>query len=641
MPFTRPGTIQDGVDNASGETYINPIYDFLEAIDTDDVAEGSNLYFTTARAQAAASAQVVDDLTTGGTTVPSSAEQAKVLSETIRDRQLLDADKPDILRKHTVSASGYSSVSVPNNASGGVEAVLSGNSATNTAEDTWATSLDGWISSYDSIVDGKYRITHTTDAGGARYINDQIDASKYYFVSVLGTSNSDTDGALFKIQKYGIGTLKESTTLAATQTARIGCILQPSDLTGVTDFGLSCYNKGSGYAEFSEFEIIEITADEYAEGLTAIMQKYPYFSNGTQNAGPQRLVSLSEDEETESVAYVPAPGNSLPNGTADEIDLLTGKKTQNVQEYALTADDFSGLSTAYTNLDVLSISRNNFTDWILYGTPTNLRTTGSTYISGFTDTLTLTMDSADNIGKNLVQYTQKNILSLGIPKGTYADLAAAQAALAGTVIYYQLATHVETDVHIRGRKDFKLYPSGTVYTEPSLWGYLTAATTIITTSDRPIKSIRKVVRFDVSNGEITETDVTAYASTSDNLSLTISGYDSTKTYFYDCEYDTQYSTNPGIDLECEVNGGVVSHDYGAAAADWTLTDNESKAKYFSLTNAGGAANMIIVPESGTEKIVNNTSGYTVTVKASGGTGVTVTTGTIAHVLYSGYDYVTI
>jgi hypothetical protein len=169
-----------------------------------------------------------------------------------------------------------------------------------------------------------------------------------------------------------------------------------------------------------------------------------------------------------------------------------------------------------------------------------------------------------------------------------------------------------------------------------------AASTVITDASYPIKSIRKVVRIDTANGERVETDVTSAASIgTNNTAIALSAYDAQKWYFYDCEVDSQYSTTPEIVANCEVDGVVISHDYGAAATAWTLTANESRARYFKLTNAGGAANMIIVPQDGVFLIIDNQSGQTITVKTASSTGVTVTTGKKATVLYNGTDYIKI
>lgn len=68
----------------------------------------------------------------------------------------------------------------------------------------------------------------------------------------------------------------------------------------------------------------------------------------------------------------------------------------------------------------------------------------------------------------------------------------------------------------------------------------------------------------------------------------------------------------------------VSHNYGAAAADWNLNAAETAGSVFSVTNASGSANAIfpaVIP--GKKFVVNNGSGAAITFKVSGKTGIAV------------------
>ena len=112
-----------------------------------------------------------------------------------------------------------------------------------------------------------------------------------------------------------------------------------------------------------------------------------------------------------------------------------------------------------------------------------------------------------------------------------------------------------------------------------------------------------------------------------------------RTIFYDCEYDTQYSTNPEIVINAEVDGGVISHDYAAAAVAWTLTANEGKADILFCTNAGGAANIIAPAIDGKRYIIKNTSGQTLTLKTASSTGITILNGKTATCIYTGSDFI--
>ena len=84
--------------------------------------------------------------------------------------------------------------------------------------------------------------------------------------------------------------------------------------------------------------------------------------------------------------------------------------------------------------------------------------------------------------------------------------------------------------------------------------------------------------------------------------------------------------------------GVASHDYDGAAADWTLTNSESKCFMLAVSNAGGAANIIAPNRPGTMYAISNASGYAITIKKSGGNGVAVTNAKTVLVIHNGTDY---
>jgi hypothetical protein len=82
----------------------------------------------------------------------------------------------------------------------------------------------------------------------------------------------------------------------------------------------------------------------------------------------------------------------------------------------------------------------------------------------------------------------------------------------------------------------------------------------------------------------------------------------------------------------------VTHDYAGAAADWTLSAAEMKAKVIVVTNANGACAAIATPTDGRVYIIKNTSGQAFTIKATGQTGVTVASTKKAVVMGNGTDF---
>ncbi|MGS0745551.1 hypothetical protein ACU70A_06310 [Syntrophomonas erecta subsp. sporosyntropha] len=109
--------------------------------------------------------------------------------------------------------------------------------------------------------------------------------------------------------------------------------------------------------------------------------------------------------------------------------------------------------------------------------------------------------------------------------------------------------------------------------------------------------------------------------------------------------DPAESTVPSVEMTIPTGNsnkfGVASHDYDGAAADWALTNNESKCFLLAVSNAGGAANIIAPNRPGTMYAISNASGYAITIKKSGGTGVAIATGKTALVIHSGTDYIKI
>lgn len=77
---------------------------------------------------------------------------------------------------------------------------------------------------------------------------------------------------------------------------------------------------------------------------------------------------------------------------------------------------------------------------------------------------------------------------------------------------------------------------------------------------------------------------------------------------------------------------TTSHDFGAAAVDWDIDDDDLQAQFITVTNASGAVNALLpVAMPGKEYTIFNNSGQVLTFKVTGQTGGTVAAG--KHAIY--------
>jgi len=237
-----------------------------------------------------------EDVVLSATATELNAVTANIATN-VSDIDTLEADlttsiSPDITNEEPTNKTGDGSTDISAVIVDGSASVeIQGKSYDNQGEDTWATALTGWTSTYDSIVSEKYRLTHSADATGERDISTILDVTKNYLVTTLAKSVTDTTGGKFDvIDGTGGASIVASTTVTATQTKRIGLILQASDLTATSPF-LQMTHKGNGYTNFDQFTIVELTSAEYAEGLTAMLDKYTYIS-GLQSSLPCDVESV-------------------------------------------------------------------------------------------------------------------------------------------------------------------------------------------------------------------------------------------------------------------------------------------------------------------------------------------------------------
>ena len=300
-----------------------------------------------------------------------------------------------------------------------------------------------------------------------------------------------------------------------------------------------------------------VTATSDSTGYLYIYIRYSSYQSGSQKI--EELNSaiktgsnyIQLEEGSVQTSYEPYVSSSLylnagqslrsfPNGVKDE--LTEGKLTKRVSDvYALKSADIVSLDTStFTSFDLVQINKQPNDK--RYNDATSFATGGiNAVLEGFTSVVSFT-DVPENVYKMRVESASR--YGLAVPKGKYATLTDAKSTLAGLTLTYQLT---QPDVlPIESEGSLTAYQNGTLYAEPSLWGYIESgnSTKTITDITLPAGYIRKVERIDIVDGKEVRIDVTADCTlTNLNTVITINNPDLTKRYFYDCSIAEGYSTN--------------------------------------------------------------------------------------------------
>lgn len=249
-----------------------------------------------------------------------------------------------------------------------------------------------------------------------------------------------------------------------------------------------------------------MTIDLTAHGLdsitdTAVLDAmFPHYIDGTVHAGATRFTSKDEDGNIVSVSYTPPDIvlRRVPSvsDTTERNSDGTQKKVQRVTPYTLQSADITGVdvSEGYQRVLIsLAITDNKAWDTTL---------NGLVYIPNYSQCPATSADWGN--GRFYTATTgATRFIRLIHTEGTYADIAAARTALAGTVIYYQLGTPIETDLPAVPALISK--SKGTVIAEPCVCD-ISVYGTGITVAGFVFSEISKVTK------ETTGEDVTADCS---------------------------------------------------------------------------------------------------------------------------------
>lgn len=158
-------------------------------------------------------------------------------------------------------------------------------------------------------------------------------------------------------------------------------------------------------------------------------------------------IDTAKLEENSSATTYKAHNNSqaLSNSVlrsvpaiGDKKNMLTGVKTQNVEQYTTVSAFYTQLDTGFADIDRIRVDESLLAGWKGGTAAIDGQTIIEGFIGEFYDPSTFSTDY------EWMFTVSETDISLIVPKGEYADIAAVRTALTGKKINYQLATPVIT-----------------------------------------------------------------------------------------------------------------------------------------------------------------------------------------------------
>jgi hypothetical protein len=442
------------------------------------------------------------------------------------------------------SVSGYGIVSLPKNAANGqVSASVGGLTATNLVKNgDFADGTTGWSGIKDniSIVDGV--LICSVDLSFTVAQNIYISEGNKFYASLKHKANADTNLA-FTFRTDLI--LRHSILLnqnEPTEIRKSEIFVASHDLNkliiGRSDVGTS------GTHEIDDILVIDLT-NTFGAGNEPTKEEcdqiFANYFNGTKSTVCSFRIQCKDAlGEVKSTAYVTAKDaegkiallRSVPSAN-DEVSVSDGKKTQRVSdEVILKSNDFTILEQISVTYDTLYLNG-------LGSTFSHLRTIAEDGSAVFMlpDGVVV---SRFNSGQPDCWYANTSgQLRLNVEKGKYANLADAQAALAGTTLTYQLAEPVITPVQVSG--NIVSHPSGTIIIDHATFsaGVYESIGIRVTEEELPIKSINKITRIDYETGLEYDIDTSKAVISGDKLSFTHSDLTVGDIVFFDYDYNLE------------------------------------------------------------------------------------------------------
>ncbi|MEG6613771.1 hypothetical protein V6C42_13025 [Pseudoclostridium thermosuccinogenes] len=285
-----------------------------------------------------------------------------------------------------------------------------------------------------------------------------------------------------------------------------------------------------------------------------ITYQYAQLENGT-------TATEWEEYKNGGEAYIDKVGGSLPNGVFDEKSVISGEGTQRTGKYVLQASDITNVGDGTINQYVMIKKP---ADFIGYG---NVDINyGAFQLGNINNSSDWNWDSATSTNTVGAGYNE-NYFYYTPPLGTYTDLAAAQAALAGKSLIYQLATPIP---HEGIAQPLTAFPGGHIIIEPVV--RVTKPYNSGITVDRPIQAIESITK--IEDGVRTPIDISKATVASDKLSLTITGASNNEIYEIIYQYPPELTTLPTIRYSYSMNtaAAIAENTKGVAANSKAIND---------------------------------------------------------------------
>lgn len=373
------------------------------------------------------------------------------------------------------------------------------------------------------------------------------------------------------------------------------------NISEVIGAGFFIYLKGqtNNYMDFNAMGLRYATCKSNLDGtITLGLYKWdtgsPYDINLLSNLMlSEGTTAAAYEPYKQSLVYTPEVGQSLPNGVADEVDVNEGIKTKNIQEHILQSEDMANLNTILTNYDSVSVIK-----------PVDMAAFTSKSSGQVVSDSKQTAIGVDHINWDSPEYIDTIFASTGVsssriiitfPKGTYADLAAAQADLAGTVIHYQLA-EPET-IHLPPQ-NLLSFENGTLLQEHVI-GEVAFYATNCPVSDvkYPIQSLDFIKKVDQTTGAMTDLDPSTAVIAPDGLSFTQSdltvGDLVDWDYYYSSELSTLAEPEYTVPLANVKSSIIRTQQLATKSADYTVTADD----YIILADGSTTAVNVTLPSA--------------------------------------------